>query len=183
MPVPMPCPADSKPSAARCASWSTPPTRRSPRPSSAPTAPASAWRAAFLYDGGIVAGPEGIITGGHASKTGRTVAIWYGEAVTTHALIAMFWQVIASDWVGGWSELRAGSRPGVTEFGPHPGDRVRVDSVPGLADIVLSSRLLQGVQPAAALACLMRRNMDCRIHKSGIVFACLQRKAGGWRVG
>jgi hypothetical protein len=84
-PVPMPCTADSKPSAARCASWSTPPTRRSPRPSSAPTAPASSWRAAFLYDGGIVAGPEGIITGGHASKTGRTVAILYGEAVTTHA--------------------------------------------------------------------------------------------------
>ena len=36
---------------------------------------------------------------------------------------------------------------------------------------------------AAALACLMRRNMDCRIHKSGIVSACLQRKAGGWRAG
>jgi hypothetical protein len=42
-------------------------------------------------------GPEGIITGGHASKTGRTVAIRYGEAVTRHALIAMFWQVIVSD--------------------------------------------------------------------------------------
>jgi hypothetical protein len=43
-PVPMPCPADSKPSAARSASWYTPPTRRSPGPSSAPTAPASSWR-------------------------------------------------------------------------------------------------------------------------------------------
>ena len=133
----MPCPADSKPSAARCASWSTPPTRRSLRPSSAPTAPASSWRAAFLYDGGIVPGPEGIITGGHASKTGRTVAIRYGEAVTTHALIAMFWQVIASDWVGGWRELRAGSRPAVTAH--------RVDSGPRVADIVLSSRLPKGV--------------------------------------
>jgi hypothetical protein len=82
-------------------------------------------------------GPEGIITGGHASKTGRTVAIRYGEAVTTHALIAMFWQVIASDRVGGWRELRAGSRPAVTAY--------RVDSGPRVADIVLSSRLLKGV--------------------------------------
>ena len=44
------------------ASWSTPPARRSPRPSSAPIAPASPWRAAFLYDGGIVPDPEGIIS-------------------------------------------------------------------------------------------------------------------------
>jgi hypothetical protein len=72
-PVPIPCPADSKPSAARCASWSTPPTRRSPRPSSAPTAPASSWRAAFLYDGGIVPGPEGIITG---AMPARPAAPW-----------------------------------------------------------------------------------------------------------
>jgi hypothetical protein len=57
----------------------------------------------------------------------------------------MFWQVIASDRVGGWRELRAASRPAVTEFGPHPGDRVRVDSVLRVADIVLTSRLLKGV--------------------------------------
>src|SRR5207244_8528284 len=29
----------------------------------------------FLYDGGIVPDPEGIITGGHGNKTGRTVAV------------------------------------------------------------------------------------------------------------
>ncbi len=49
--------------------------------------------------------PEGIITGGYASKTGRTVAIRYGEAVTAHALIALFRQIIAADRVGGWREL------------------------------------------------------------------------------
>src|SRR5258708_38871877 len=101
MPVPMPCPAGSRPSAARCASWSAPPAGRSPRPSSAPTAPAWSWRATFLYDGGIVPDPERIITGGHASKTGRTVAIRYGEAVTAPALIALFRQIIANDRVGG----------------------------------------------------------------------------------
>ena len=33
----------------------------------------------FLYDGGIVPDPEGIITGGHDNKTARTVAIRQGE--------------------------------------------------------------------------------------------------------
>lgn len=32
----------------------------------------------FLYDGGIVPDPEGIITGGHSNKTGRTVAVHQG---------------------------------------------------------------------------------------------------------
>jgi hypothetical protein len=34
----------------------------------------------FLYDGGIVPDPEGIITGGHDNATARTVAIRRGEA-------------------------------------------------------------------------------------------------------
>lgn len=32
----------------------------------------------FLYDGGIVPDPDGIITGGHDNKTARTVAIREG---------------------------------------------------------------------------------------------------------
>src|SRR5947199_6980529 len=32
----------------------------------------------FLYDGAIVPDPDGIITGGHANKTARTVAIREG---------------------------------------------------------------------------------------------------------
>jgi hypothetical protein len=56
--------------------------------------------------GGIVPRPEGIITGGPASKTGRTVAIRYGEAVTAPALIALFRQIVANDRAGGWRELK-----------------------------------------------------------------------------
>jgi hypothetical protein len=35
----------------------------------------------FLYDGGIVPDPDGIITAGHGNKTARTVAFRRGEAV------------------------------------------------------------------------------------------------------
>jgi hypothetical protein len=55
--------------------------------------------------------PEGIITGGHASKTGRTVAIRYGEAGSAPALAVMFRQIIASDRVGGWRELKRQAGP------------------------------------------------------------------------
>jgi hypothetical protein len=34
----------------------------------------------FLYDGGIVPDPDGIITAGHDNKTARTVAVRQGEA-------------------------------------------------------------------------------------------------------
>src|SRR4051812_8525782 len=35
----------------------------------------------FLYDGGIVPDPAGIITGGHNNKTARTVSVRQGEAL------------------------------------------------------------------------------------------------------
>src|SRR5213080_5619410 len=55
----------------------------------------------FLYDGGIVPDPDGIITGGHGNKTARTVAIRQGEAVNAPALGAMFRQIIANNRAGG----------------------------------------------------------------------------------
>ncbi|TQM25554.1 DUF1801 domain-containing protein [Nocardia bhagyanarayanae] len=60
----------------------------------------------FLYDGGIVPDPEGIITGGHDNKTARTVAIREGEAVNARALAAMFRQIIADNRAGGWRKLK-----------------------------------------------------------------------------
>jgi hypothetical protein len=62
----------------------------------------------FLSDGGIVPDPEGIITGGHENKTGRTVAIYEGEAINERALEAMFRQIIADNRAGGWRKLKAG---------------------------------------------------------------------------
>jgi hypothetical protein len=60
----------------------------------------------FLYDGGIVPDPEGIITAGHANKTARTVAFREGETINAPALQAMFEQIIANNRAGGWRRLK-----------------------------------------------------------------------------
>jgi hypothetical protein len=60
----------------------------------------------FLYDGAIVPDPEGIITGGHDNKTGRTVAIYEGETLNATALQTMFEQIIANNRAGGWRRLK-----------------------------------------------------------------------------
>jgi hypothetical protein len=60
----------------------------------------------FLYDGGIVPDPEGIITGGHDNKTARTVAVRQGETINARALSAMFKQIIANNRAGGWRKLK-----------------------------------------------------------------------------
>jgi hypothetical protein len=60
----------------------------------------------FLYDGGIVPDPDGIITGGHDNKTARTVAVHEGETLNAPALSAMFRQIIANNRAGGWRTLK-----------------------------------------------------------------------------
>jgi hypothetical protein len=64
----------------------------------------------FLYDGGIVPDPEGIVTGGHDNTTARTVAIREGEAINAQALIAMFRQIVADNRAGGWRKLKRAGR-------------------------------------------------------------------------
>jgi hypothetical protein len=66
----------------------------------------------FLYDGGIVPDPEGIITGGHDNETARTVAIRQGQAINEPALLAMFRQIIANNRAGGWRKLKQGPPAG-----------------------------------------------------------------------
>ena len=61
----------------------------------------------FLYDGGIVPDPEGIITAGHDNQTARTVGVRQGETVNRSALLAMFRQIVADNRAGGWRRLRA----------------------------------------------------------------------------
>ncbi len=60
----------------------------------------------FLYDGGIVEDPDGIITAGHDNKTARTVAFGPGDAINATALTAMFRQIIVNNRAGGWRKLK-----------------------------------------------------------------------------
>jgi hypothetical protein len=60
----------------------------------------------FLYDGGIVPDPEGIITGGHDNKTARTVSFHRGEAINAPALTAILQEIIANNRAGGWRKLK-----------------------------------------------------------------------------
>jgi hypothetical protein len=61
----------------------------------------------FLYDGGIVPDPKGIITAGHDNKTARTVGVRQGEQVNAQALTDMFRQIIANNRAGGWRKIKA----------------------------------------------------------------------------
>ena len=61
----------------------------------------------FLYDGGIVPDPAGIITDGHGNQTGRQIKIREGDEINGPALTAMFAQIIADNRAGGWRTLKA----------------------------------------------------------------------------
>ena len=61
----------------------------------------------FMYDGGIVPDPHGIITAGHTNKTARTVAFHEGESVNEEALGEMFRAIIANNRAGGWRKLKS----------------------------------------------------------------------------
>jgi len=60
----------------------------------------------FLYDGGIVPDPDGIITAGHDNKTARTVAIRRDEPINAPGLSAMFRHIIANNRARGWRKLK-----------------------------------------------------------------------------
>jgi hypothetical protein len=60
----------------------------------------------FLYDGGIVPDPEGIITAGHQNKTARTISFYGGDIINAPALTAMLQQIIANNRAGGWRRLK-----------------------------------------------------------------------------
>jgi hypothetical protein len=62
----------------------------------------------FLYDGGIVPDPEGIITAGHTNKTARTISFRQGETINKRALTAMLKQIIANNRAGGWRKIKGG---------------------------------------------------------------------------
>ncbi len=60
----------------------------------------------FLYDGGIVPDPDGIITSGHGNKTARMISFREGDQVPSEALTRMLRQIIAHNRAGGWRKLK-----------------------------------------------------------------------------
>jgi len=60
----------------------------------------------FLYDGGIVPDPDGIVTGGHGNESGRFIAVREGERIDRPALTAYLRQIIANNRAGGWRKLK-----------------------------------------------------------------------------
>ena len=60
----------------------------------------------FLYDGGIVPDPAGIITAGHDNKTARTVSFRQQDTINAPALLEMFRTIIANNRAGGWRKLK-----------------------------------------------------------------------------
>jgi hypothetical protein len=64
----------------------------------------------FLYDGGIVRDPEGIVTGGHDNESGRFIAVHEGETLNASAFTAYVRQIIANNRAGGWRKLKQQAR-------------------------------------------------------------------------
>jgi hypothetical protein len=62
----------------------------------------------FVYDGGIVSDPEGLVTAGHDNQTARTIGFKRGDAINRPALTAFVQRIIANNRAGGWRKVKAG---------------------------------------------------------------------------
>jgi hypothetical protein len=60
----------------------------------------------FVYDGGIVPAPHGLVTAGHENKTARTIAFREGDDVPEEHLLEFFGQLVADNRAGGWRKLK-----------------------------------------------------------------------------
>ena len=60
----------------------------------------------FVYDGGIVPDPDGLITAGHDNQTARTIGFLEGDEVRREPLLAFFRQIIENNRAGGWRKLK-----------------------------------------------------------------------------
>ncbi|GAA3519689.1 hypothetical protein GCM10022234_14140 [Aeromicrobium panaciterrae] len=60
----------------------------------------------FVYDGGIVPDPDGLITAGHDNQTARTIAFGKDEEIDGPALVAFFRRLIADNRAGGWRKIK-----------------------------------------------------------------------------
>lgn len=60
----------------------------------------------FVYDGGIVPDPHGLVTAGHENKTARTIGFREGDDVPEEALLEFFRHLVADNRAGGWRKLK-----------------------------------------------------------------------------
>ena len=60
----------------------------------------------FVYDGGIVPGPHGLITAGQENKTARTIGFREGDVVPEEPLLEFFRRLVADNRAGGWRKLK-----------------------------------------------------------------------------
>lgn len=60
----------------------------------------------FVYDGGIVADPDGLITAGHDNQTARTIAFGEDDEIDGPALVAFFRRLITDNRAGGWRAIK-----------------------------------------------------------------------------
>ncbi len=60
----------------------------------------------FVYDGGIVPDPHGLVTAGHENATARTIGFSEGDAVPEEHLLEFFRHLVADNRAGGWRKLK-----------------------------------------------------------------------------
>lgn len=59
----------------------------------------------FVYDGGIVPDPDGLVTAGHDNQTARTIGFGADDPVRGPELTAFLRQLIADNRAGGWRRI------------------------------------------------------------------------------
>ena len=60
----------------------------------------------FLYDGGIVPDPDGVITAGHENKTARMISFHEGDKIRKRPIRAIIEQIAADNRAGGWRRIK-----------------------------------------------------------------------------
>ncbi len=60
----------------------------------------------FVYDGGLVPDPDGLVTAGHDNTTARTIGFREDDPVDEVALTAFLRRLIADNRAGGWRKLK-----------------------------------------------------------------------------
>ena len=64
----------------------------------------------FVYDGGIVPDPHGLVTAGQDNRTARTIGFREGDDVPEDHLLEFFRHLVADNRAGGWRRLEDRSR-------------------------------------------------------------------------